>query len=343
MEYIFIILLVIAGFWHVKAKKKFFEFILSSFPLPLIFVNSNGEIVHKNSSFNEFIESSDCSHSVFSVFPITENDFKELFSLKQNSSRIFHCRVLDSWKTIEVYFYPIFSGFVFVCIDRTIEYKSQLELKAAMSVDALTGLPNRIRMRSVLENQIEESNGLSFPVLFADLDHFKRINDISGHTVGDEFLLAVSERFYEVAQRNKTMISRFGGEEFVFLMPLGSSDLDAERLSNEILRESSAPVFLDEKELISGISIGISMYPQDGKDVDTILKNADMALHVAKHSGRATSRFFDMRMSQENEKSMQIEHWIRQEFARGGSNFTVHLQPQFSMKTGKLCGAEALM
>jgi len=206
--------------------------------------------------------------------------------------------------------------------------------------DSLTGLPNRNRFRNYLNEVLNrEQENKILAVLFLDLDRFKIINDTKGHTVGDLILQKVAARI-EMAVQNEGFVSRQGGDEFIILL----KDIDKEKVSvvaQHILNEFSAPIEVNCQEFFVTPSIGISLYPTDGKDEETLLKNADTAMYQAKERGKNNFCFFSSNLNGISIRKMELENGLRKALEQ--NQLTLHYQPQVSLVTGELVGIEALI
>lgn len=167
------------------------------------------------------------------------------------------------------------------------------KLRSIALYDALTGLPNRLLLRDRLEQTIAraERSAKPFALLFVDLDKFKPVNDSFGHHVGDSLLAAVGERLVASVRKDDT-VARAGGDEFVVVLSqIGHAD-EAATISAKILRELSRTFLIEGRELNISCSIGISIYPEDGSNVDTLISCADAAMYRAKRDGRSKFEFF---------------------------------------------------
>ncbi|MFD1623966.1 EAL domain-containing protein [Azospirillum griseum] len=208
--------------------------------------------------------------------------------------------------------------------------------------DPLTLLPNRLLIQDRAAQALarSERNGRMVTLLACDLDEFRTINDSLGHGVGDALLRAVAERL-KTCVRDTDTVSRTGGDEFLLLLS-GLPDADAVVETVALLHETlTTPFDIDGHELTVTLSTGIAMSPADGRDFHTLLKNADIALHHAKASGRNTHRFFAEAMNVEAVAHLSIRNGLRRALERG--EFLIHYQPQISLDTGKVMGAEALV
>ncbi len=208
--------------------------------------------------------------------------------------------------------------------------------------DALTGLPNRTLLRARLEQALQRAQrtGRMVGVLFIDLDLFKTVNDTLGHTIGDALLVQVAQAM-AARVRDADSIARLGGDEFVVL----AEDIDkpsaAALLSQRLLEIFSKPFDIEGRELYITASIGISFFPGDGRDMDSLLSNADVAMYRAKASGRNTYRFFEPRMTAGAMERLQLETALRGALPRG--ELTLHYQPQVRLGDGCMHGAEVLL
>jgi len=208
--------------------------------------------------------------------------------------------------------------------------------------DELTGLPNRSLWlectRSALASARRHKDYLA--VMFMDLDEFKTINDSLGHSVGDLLLSVISERLQSTI-RGEDILARLGGDEFVVLLPRIHGKSDALQVANKMMDSLAEPVAIGEHELKLSMSIGISLYPDDGDSVEVLLQHADTAMYRAKEAGRNNAKFFEPVMSEDARERLFIESGIR----KGLQNreFTLHYQPQIDCNTGNTVGMESLV
>ncbi|MDZ4202200.1 MAG: EAL domain-containing protein [Gallionella sp.] len=208
--------------------------------------------------------------------------------------------------------------------------------------DILTGLPNRLLLRDRYEQAIAQANRAhsGVAVLFLDLDNFKQVNDTLGHTCGDQLLVAVVERL-RGCLRDADTISRQGGDEFIILLPNLRDLAVISGIAQQIVETFSTPFEIDTYSINTTFSIGVSLYPDDGKEFDTLLSNADTALYQAKDSGRDTYRFFSDKMNIDAQEQLQLQGQLRN--AVKNQEFILHYQPQIDIASGHLIGAEALV
>ncbi len=206
----------------------------------------------------------------------------------------------------------------------------------------LTGLPNRRLLEDRLGHAlaVAERQGRSVAVLFADMDNFKVINDTLGHKVGDELLRIIAGRL-TASTRSMDTVARWGGDEFVVVVENVTSPGEAAGVSEKIVEAIGQPIDLGNNLLRVGVSLGISIFPQDGRDVTTLIKNADMALFEAKGRGRNSFHFFDQGMNTRALRRLEIEMALRQAIQRG--ELELHYQPKMGTLSGQLVGVEALV
>jgi diguanylate cyclase (GGDEF)-like protein/PAS domain S-box-containing protein len=208
--------------------------------------------------------------------------------------------------------------------------------------DALTGLPNR----RLLEDRLTQALALSqrnrkqTAVMFVDLDRFKAINDSLGHTVGDLVLKEVALRLVRQLRIGDT-VCRIGGDEFVVVLPEAKRSTDAANVAGKIIETLSLPVRAADRELTVTPSIGISVFPEDGRDAETLIRNADAAMYHAKESGRANYQFFTEQMNQATSRRLSLENDLRRAVQKG--ELVVHYQPVAEVKTGRVVAHEALV
>jgi diguanylate cyclase (GGDEF)-like protein len=208
--------------------------------------------------------------------------------------------------------------------------------------DVLTNLPNRVLLADRLSQAMAlcQRRNLSLAVVFMDLDGFKAVNDSNGHDVGDELLIAVSQRMKKALREGDTL-ARIGGDEFIAVIVDLEKFEDCQPLLERLLKAAADPVTLDNGIMQVSASIGVTLYPQDGSDADQLMRHADQAMYVAKKEGKNRYRLFDT--AQENASKTQRESIIRIHSALHKNEFVLYYQPKVNMQTGAVIGAEALI
>ncbi|MHB1116934.1 EAL domain-containing protein [Sideroxydans sp.] len=208
--------------------------------------------------------------------------------------------------------------------------------------DVLTGLPNRLLLRDRFEQAIAQAEREQsiVAVLFLDLDNFKQVNDTLGHNYGDKLLVAVVERL-RGCLRDTDTISRQGGDEFIVLLPHMRDLAVIGGIAQHIVEAFGESFEIENYAINTSFSIGISLYPEDGREFDLLLKSADTALYQSKDSGRNTYRFFSDKMNFDAQEQLHLQGQLRN--AVKNNEFLLHYQPQINIESGRLIGAEALV
>jgi len=209
--------------------------------------------------------------------------------------------------------------------------------------DLLTKLPNRALLRDRLSLAINQAKREDehLAVMFLDLDRFKNINDSLGHMIGDELLQQVSMRLKECIRAGDTL-ARFGGDEFTLMLPkLGEAREDASKLANKINETLKQPFNIDGHELYVSTSIGIALYPQDGTNIDSLIKHADVAMYHVKGQGKNGYQFYSNEMNVPYIEKLSLDTGIHK--ALDNNEFNLVYQPQVNLRTGEIVGVEALL
>ena len=208
--------------------------------------------------------------------------------------------------------------------------------------DALTGLPNRSvladQLGVAIQNAIVNKNHVG--IISLDLDRFKNINDSLGHKIGDEFLKEIAKRL-EYCFRDGTIIGRFGGDAFIIILPNIQKQSEIIVAINRITHAIGQPVIYDQVELMVTVSMGVSIFPEDGDISEVLIRNADTAMHQAKDVGRNNYQFFTAVMNEFASEQLMLENGLRRAVER--KEFVLFYQPQLNAKTGKVVGVEALI
>ncbi|MFT5399669.1 MAG: diguanylate cyclase (GGDEF)-like protein/PAS domain S-box-containing protein [Planctomycetota bacterium] len=208
--------------------------------------------------------------------------------------------------------------------------------------DMLTKLPNRAMLHDRLDLAIRqaERSKETLVVMFLDLDRFKLINDSFGHVVGDQLLVEVAERLKTEIRTGDTL-ARLGGDEFLLLLPQPTSKSQAEKVAQKLILSLQQPFFLQGKEVYINVSIGISIFPEDSNDIDTLINNADMAMYEVKATGKNGYAFYNDKLEHAAAEKISIESGLRN--ALKNNELEVRYQPQINIKTRQIVGVEALL
>ncbi|MGI2024616.1 EAL domain-containing protein [Shewanella glacialipiscicola] len=232
--------------------------------------------------------------------------------------------------------------FVAVFTDITERKKAEEDLRFLASFDTLTDLPNRTLFHDRLNHAISHAHRTQniVALLFLDLDRFKHINDSMGHHVGDMLLKAVARRLQN-AVRDGDTVARLGGDEFTIILEGVATIKAVTVIAEKVLKAFQAPFLLDDKSLTISTSIGISLYPSDAKDADSLIKFADTAMYHAKSSGRNNFQFYTHKLNEVATRHVQLEAGLKQAIQR--NELSLVYQPKFCVRDGTLTGLEALL
>jgi diguanylate cyclase (GGDEF)-like protein/PAS domain S-box-containing protein len=241
--------------------------------------------------------------------------------------------------------------------DITERKRTEEQIRQLAFYDGLTGLPNRMLFKEQLSQALHQAkrDHLFVAVLFLDLDNFKRINDTLGHTEGDLLLQAVANRLThcirgeDLVSRTDSLgiapassVARLGGDEFTVLLNKIAHAQDAAKVAHRIIGALAQPVMLSGgNEVFASTSIGIAIYPDDGDEIETLLKNADAAMYHAKNDGRNRYQFYNKSMNATAREKLALESDMRRALERG--EFVLHYQPRLDGTTGEVIGFEALV
>ncbi len=220
--------------------------------------------------------------------------------------------------------------------------RSQEKLDFLAHHDPLTDLPNRLLFNDRLEHALKraEREGRHVAILFLDLDRFKNINDSLGHPVGDLLLQEAAKRILRLVRKEDT-VARLGGDEFIILIDAIDGAQDVALLAEKVISAFGYPFAIKGHELHLTVSVGVSLYPQDGGDGDTLIRNADTAMYRAKEEGRNDYQFYTTAFTTAVFERLTLENALRH--ALENEEFVIYFQPQYALKTGQLIGAEALI
>ena len=225
--------------------------------------------------------------------------------------------------------------------DITLQKVAENKLEQIALTDFLTGLPNRYHFQLHLEKVLKDaqSNDYSVAIVFIDIDNFKGINDSHGHTKGDEFIIQFAEKMRKCLEKDD-FISRQGGDEFLLLLK-NVEKKDIEDRINRLFKALHQPFNLSGHEIIITPSVGIAIYPDNGVNPDTLIKNADMAMYAVKEEGKNNYHYYSVELEQRVARKNYLETRLQKALDR--NEFALHYQPQFDLQNGRLTGVEALL
>ncbi|WP_180994189.1 putative bifunctional diguanylate cyclase/phosphodiesterase [Bacillus sp. Marseille-P3661] len=305
--------------------------------LELFGINKVSDIIGK--SITEFIDPSNREKLVQRIREVSEdhrgNEFIE-YKVSRPDGKQLYLEMLG--KIINFKGQP---AILVVGKDVTSKKEYQEKIEHLAYHDHLTGLPNRFLLNRQLEETLANYKGTNnkLSLLFIDLDRFKFINDTMGHKLGDNLLIQVSERLVKNV-RDGDVVARQGGDEFLVLLKNGDSS-HAQEVAERILKCFTIPFIIDGEEFYSSPSIGISTYPNDGEDADTLIKNADKAMYLAKKRGRNNFEFYLKEDESILERKLLLERELKKAIYK--KQLILHYQPKVEMVTGKIYGVEALL
>ena len=233
------------------------------------------------------------------------------------------------------------TNYIAIKEDITEKKRAEKHIDNLAHFDQLTGLANRTLLNDRVNYLLSTAKRTQkhFAVMFLDLDHFKNINDTLGHTLGDKVLIETAKRIKGLIRVEDT-VARLGGDEFILIFPETDSNA-AIHVATKLIEEISEPSFIELHELTITPSIGIAIYPDDGEDFDTLLKNADTAMYKVKNDSRNNFHFFTQEMQKNSARNLELSNALRHALKRG--ELELYYQPQIAIEDGRVIGAEALL
>jgi len=270
---------------------------------------------------------------------------------KNNDIATYHKRKDDSIFPVEISIEELDepikdnkSSITIIAVARNVSRRKHVEenLQQLAYFDSLTGLPNRLLFNDRLKQSLAEAKRQKkcIAIMLLDLDHFKNVNDSMGHDIGDKLLCEVATRLNNGIREADTL-ARLGGDEFALIFSDTAEIMDAGLMARHLLSRLKTPIKIDGRELFASASIGITIYPTDAEDADSLLKFADSAMYHAKDMGRNAFKFYSSEMTASIQTRMNLEDALRQ--ALKHNEFILHYQPQVNILSGEVTGVEALI
>lgn len=276
-------------------------------------------------------------------------EFLDIFKEKNTGNLTVQCRINSKINWLEINIDPVYdkahdkiTHFVVIINDITKNKELENILQYRAIHDSLTGLPNKAYIEDAIRYRIKKANknNEQFGILFIDIDRFKNINDTLGHHIGDNLLCLFGKRTQNVLQK-KDIISRIGGDEFIILITNIKSHEDLNCISKRIMESSRRTFTSDDHEFNITISIGIVYYPDCGRDSETLIRNADIAMYQAKRNGRNQVFLYNSSLNHTITRRVQIENELHN--AITNNEFELHYQPIFNINEQRFTKAEALL
>ena len=324
----------------------------------ILLVDRNGAIVNMNRRVSDLWRIPDSillTHNDAAVFDFMASCMRDPEDYRRRMERIqpdaedetSDVLVLASGRILERNSRPARQGkliigrvFSFTDITELKEHQQQLERMA--HYDALTGIPNRVLLGDRLQQAIAQSRrhqrGLA--VVYLDIDGFKEVNDAHGHETGDQLLVCIAQRLHDALREGDTL-ARLGGDEFVAVLTDIDSRHECEAVLSRLLLAAATPLKVRQHEVQLSASLGVTLFPHDGSDPDTLLRHADQAMYQAKQTGKNRYHLFDPEEDRQTQAQRRSIGDIEQALERG--EFELYYQPKVNMRTGAVVGAEALI
>jgi len=318
----------------------------------IIAVTRDWKFVFVNKAGSELFNTSDIigRHVFEFVSPESVNRIKDIVQEmddKDIEKNHFECQlalpndgIVDAEVSLMKILYEGRAAKLVVGRDITERKKAEQIIHKMAYYDSVTNLPNRNMFKEHLNNSLAKNEpNQELAILFLDLDRFKVINDTKGHSTGDLLLKDVADRLRSVV-KSDGLVSRQGGDEFLILLE-GKKKEEIETIAQQIIDVFSCPFFIGCEEVFVTTSIGISLYPYDGEDQETLIKNADTAMYLAKERGKNNFQYYNASLNTQSTRKMELEVGLRK--ALETNQFRMVYQPQYELETGKIIGVEGLI
>lgn len=343
---------------NIQKQKNMFMALFNNNSLGIALVDLDGQVVKVNHGMNEILgysESLLLKSNIYQIIcPSDDGSFQQhINALLSGESSLYEaelqCHRKDGktiWITLTISLIREQSGKPVNCIiqmaDISLQKKAEDKLRHMAYHDPLTGLANRNKLEQFINHTLAQSrrHQQAFALLFLDLDRFKIINDTIGHEAGDLLLQIIAERLRSVV-RNTDMVARLGGDEFVILVTDLNKTESAAVIAQKILKSIMEVIVIKGQEIYITTSIGISLYPDDGKNLATLMKNADLALYRAKEQGRNNYQFYTVEMTCKAQEKMALQNLLGHALVK--DEFLLNYQPILDVSTNQIVGTEALL
>ncbi|TGQ46739.1 EAL domain-containing protein [Mesorhizobium sp. M00.F.Ca.ET.216.01.1.1] len=341
---------------EMKEQHRRFDAALANMSQGLMMYDAEGRLIVRNERFLELYRVTPADFplgmgyrdtlarlvqlGIYAEIDIDSEISKTMACLQAGETRSSHRHLADG-RTVLIARRPMSGGGWVATFDDVTESRRAEERMAHLAHhDTLTNLPNRWMFRERLDQALGDAKDAPLAILSLDLDRFKAVNDTWGHPAGDWLLKCVAKRLQRCIRNETDVVARFGGDEFAIIQ-FNTRGADAEKLAKRIIDTVGKPFRTRSRDMLVGISLGIALYPDDGKDADTLLKNADMALYRGKSEGRNVYRFFEPGMDALVRARRALEADLEAALPR--REFELDFQPIMNIASSEIVGAEALM
>ncbi|TIS93075.1 EAL domain-containing protein [Mesorhizobium sp.] len=341
---------------EMKEQHRRFDAALANMSQGLMMYDAEGRLIVRNERFLELYRVTPADFplgmgyrdtlarlvqlGIYAEIDIDSEISKTMACLQAGETRSSHRHLADG-RTVLIARRPMSGGGWVATFDDVTESRRAEERMAHLAHhDTLTNLPNRWMFRERLDQALGDAKDAPLAILSLDLDRFKAVNDTWGHPAGDWLLKCVAKRLQRCIRNETDVVARFGGDEFAIIQ-FNTRGADAEKLAKRIIDTVGKPFRNRSRDMLVGISLGIALYPDDGKDADTLLKNADMALYRGKSEGRNVYRFFEPGMDALVRARRALEADLEAALPR--REFELDFQPIMNIASSEIVGAEALM